>query len=173
MVEKKKSFGSKKSGFKPRTGEGKRSFEGRSGSSNYRAPQPRKAGVPTGAVIAIAAPCVAIIFVLFFGSSIWKRDPKVVVNDPNTRIKVLEGKVKLFQAEYRKVRKLMVEDSSNAEASADRLINRMQDWLVEWNEEMSPYQDAEGYLKKDFKGYSKTRSDISRLIYDLSKSKGF
>lgn len=173
MVEKRKPFGSKKGGFKPRTGDRKRSVEGRSGSSSYRSPPPRKTGVPTVAVAAIAVPCLAIIVLLFFGSSFFKKEPKVVVNDPNTRIKVLESKVKSFQSEYRKVRKLIVEDSRNAEGSADRLINRMQDWLVEWNEEMKPYQDAEGYLKPDFKGYSKIRGDVSKLIYDLSKSKGF
>ena len=180
MVEKKKSFGSKKGGFKPRTGaragarsgDRKRS-EGRQAPSNYRAPAPRKTGVPTAAGAAIVGPCVLIIAWLFFGSGLFKSDPKVVVNDPNTRIDLLEGKVKSFQDEWRRVRKLLIDDSSNGEASAERLSNRMQDWLVEWNEEMKPYQDADGYLKEGFKGYSRTRSDVSKILYDLNKSKGF
>jgi len=118
-------------------------------------------------------PCVLIIVLLFFGSGLFKSDPKVVVNDPNTRIDVLEGKVKSFQDEWRRVRKLLIDDSSNGEASAERLSNRMQDWLVEWNEAMKPYQDADGYLKEGFKGYSRTRSEVSKILYDLNKSKGF
>ena len=78
----------------------------------------------------------------------------MVVNDPNTRIKQLEGKLKSFQSEWRRVRKLLIEDSDQGEASAERLSDRMQDWLVEWNDEMKPYQDADGYLKEGFKGYS-------------------
>ena len=180
MVEKKNPFGSKKGGFKPRTGDAKRSppprkrpVEGRQGSSNYRAPVARKAGVPTAAVAAIVVPCVVIIFLLFFGSGIFKSDPEVVVNDPNTRIKQLEGKVNSFQNEWRRVRKLLIEDGANGEASAERLSGRMQDWLVEWNDAMTPYQDADGYLKEGFKGYSRTRSEVSKILYDLNKSKGF
>ena len=97
----------------------------------------------------------------------------VVVNDPNTRIKQLEGKVNSFQNEWRRVRKLLVEDGASGEASAERLSERMQDWLVEWNDEMKPYQDADGYLKEDFKGYSRIRNEVSKILYDLNKSKGF
>ena len=180
MVEKKKSFGSKKGGFKPRAGarsgarpSDRKRAEGRQPSSNYRSPVPRKAGVPTAAVAAIVIPCVVIIFLLFFGSSFFTSAPEVVVNDPNTRIRSLERKVKSFQDEWRRVRKLLIADSDGGEASAERLSDRMQDWLVEWNEEMKPYQDADGYLKEGFKGYSRTRSEVSRILYDLNKSKGF
>lgn len=148
-------------------------MEGRQGSSNYRAPPPRKAGVPTAAVAAIVIPCVVIIVLLAFGSSFFRSEPEVVVNDPNTRIKQLEGKLKSFQSEWRRVRKLLIEDSDQGEASAERLSDRMQDWLVEWNDEMKPYQDADGYLKEGFKGYSRTRSEVSKILYDLNKSKGF
>ena len=178
MAEKKKSFGSKKGGFKPRTGGSKRPpsrkrpAEGRQGSANYRAPAPRKSGVPTAAVVAIVIPCVVIIVLLFSGS-MFKSTPEVVVNDPNTRIKQLESKVKSFQNEWRKVRKQLVEDGERGEASAERLSDRMQDWLVEWNDEMKPYQDADGYMKEGFKGYSRTRSEVSKILYDLNKSKGF
>ena len=179
MVEKKRSFKSKKGGFKSRVGDSKRPpsrkrpGEGRQGASSYRAPPQRKTGVPTAAVAAIVIPCVVIIVLLAFGSSFFRSEPEVVVNDPNIRIKQLEGKVKTFQSEWRKVRKLLVEDSDQAQASAERLSDRMQDWLMDWNEEMKPYQDADGYLKEGFKGYSRTRSEVSKILYDLNKSKGF
>ena len=86
-AEKKSSFGSKKSGFKGKKTGGKfggkpsgkpggKRPESRSAPSNYRAPPMRKPGVPTGAVLAIAAPLVAILFFVVFGSKFLIRIPR-------------------------------------------------------------------------------------------------
>jgi len=33
--------------------------------------------------------------------------------------------------------------------------------------------DADGYIKREYKGYNGTRQTVSRLRHDLSKTKGF
>ena len=187
-AEKKSPFGSKKSGFKGKKPGGKfggkpsgkpsgklggKRPESRSAPSNYRAPPMRKPGVPTGAVLAIAAPLVAILFFVVFGSKIFTDTTEVEVLDPNTKIRALEKRVGTFASQYSKVRKLIVEEDPGAEARSEALLNQMQKWMLDWDKVMKPYQDAEGYMKPEFKGYSTTRSRVSRIMYDLSKSKGF
>jgi hypothetical protein len=187
-AEKKSPFGSKKSGFKgKKTGKktggkfggkpsgkpgGKRP-ESQSAPSNYRAPPMRKPGVPTGAVLAIAAPLVAILFFVVFGSKIFTDTTEVEVLDPNTKIRALEKRVGIFASQYSKVRKLIVEENPGAEARSEALLNQMQKWMLDWDKVMKPYQDADGYMKPEFKGYRTTHSRVSRIMYDLSKSKGF
>ncbi|HBO50386.1 MAG TPA: hypothetical protein DD471_00245 [Planctomycetes bacterium] len=187
-AEKKSPFGSKKSGFKgKKTGKktggkfggkpsgkpgGKRP-ESQSAPSNYRAPPMRKPGVPTGAVLAIAAPLVAILFFVVFGSKIFTDTTEVEVLDPNTKIRALEKRVGIFASQYSKVRKLTVEENPGAEARSEALLNQMQKWMLDWDKVMKPYQDADGYMKPEFKGYRTTHSRVSRIMYDLSKSKGF
>ncbi len=183
-AEKKSPFGSKKSGFKGKKTGGKfggkpsgkpggKRPESRSAPSNYRAPPMRKPGVPTGAVLAIAAPLVAILFFVVFGSKIFTDTTEVEVLDPNTKIRALEKRVGTFASQYSKVRKLIVEENPGAEARSEALLNQMQKWMLDWDKVMKPYQDADGYMKLEFKGYSTTRSRVSRIMYDLSKSKGF
>ena len=183
-AEKKSSFGSKKSGFKGKKPGGKfggksggklggKRPESRSAPSNYRAPPMRKPGVPTGAVLAIAAPLVAILFFVVFGSKIFTDTTEVEVLDPSTKIRALEKRVGTFASQYSKVRKLIVEEDPGAEARSEALLNQMQKWMLDWDKVMKPYQDADGYMKLEFKGYSTTRSRVSRIMYDLSKSKGF
>jgi len=187
-AEKKSPFGSKKSGFKGKKPGGKfggkfggkpsgkpggKRPESRSAPSNYRAPPMRKPGVPTGAVLAIAAPLVAILFFVVFGSKIFTDTTEVEVLDPNTKIRALEKRVGTFASQYSKVRKLIVEEDPGAEARSEALLNQMQKWMLDWDKVMKPYQDADGYMKLEFKGYSTTRSRVSRIMYDLSKSKGF
>ena len=183
-AEKKSSFGSKKSGFKGKKTGGKfggkpsgkpggKRPESRPAPSNYRAPPMRKPGVPTGAVLAIAAPLVAILFFVVFGSKIFTDTTEVEVLDPNTKIRALEKRVGTFASQYSKVRKLIVEENPGAEARSEALLNQMQKWMLDWDKVMKPYQDADGYMKLEFKGYSTTRSRVSRIMYDLSKSKGF
>ncbi|MFP6631990.1 MAG: hypothetical protein VCD16_05100 [Planctomycetota bacterium] len=183
-AEKKNPFGSKKSGFKGKKPGGKfggkasgklggKRPESRSAPSNYRAPPMRKPGVPTGAVLAIAAPLVAILFFVVFGSKIFTDTTEVEVLDPNTKIRALEKRVGTFASQYSKVRKLIVEEDPGAEARSEALLNQMQKWMLDWDKVMKPYQDADGYMKLEFKGYSTTRSRVSRIMYDLSKSKGF
>ena len=183
-AEKKSSFGSKKSGFKGKKTGGKfggkpsgkpggKRPESRSAPSNYRAPPMRKPGVPTGAVLAIAAPLVAILFFVVFGSKIFTDTTEVEVLDPNTKIRALEKRVGTFASQYSKVRKLIVEENPGAEARSEALLNQMQKWMLDWDKVMKPYQDADGYMKPEFKGYRTTHSRVSRIMYDLSKSKGF
>ena len=38
---------------------------------------------------------------------------------------------------------------------------------------MKPFMDADGYIKREYKGYNGTRQAVSRLRHDLSKTKGF
>lgn len=187
-AEKKSPFGSKKSGFKGKKTGGKfggkpsgkpsgkpggKRPESRSAPSNYRAPPMRKPGVPTGAVLAIAAPLVAILFFVVFGSKIFTDTTEVEVLDPNTKIRALEKRVGIFASQYSKVRKLIVEENPGAEARSEALLNQMQKWMLDWDKVMKPYQDADGYMKPEFKGYRTTHSRVSRIMYDLSKSKGF
>ena len=187
-AEKKSPFGSKKSGFKGKKPGGKfggkpsgkpsgklggKRPESRSAPSNYRAPPMRKPGVPTGAVLAIAAPLVAILFFVVFGSKIFTDTTEVEVLDPNTKIRALEKRVGTFASQYSKVRKLIVEENPGAEARSEALLNQMQKWMLDWDKVMKPYQDADGYMKPEFKGYRTTHSRVSRIMYDLSKSKGF
>ena len=38
---------------------------------------------------------------------------------------------------------------------------------------MKPFQDEEGYVKKEYDGYTETSRMVGRIRIDLSKSKGF
>ena len=173
MVERKSPFGSKKGGFKSRN-TGRTRSEGRSGSASYRNPvPPRKAGVPTGAVIAIALPLVAILFFVVFGGSLFKDTTEVKVHDPNANIRALEKRASGFQREYNEVRKMIQSEDAGAASRSQNLDNRLFKWLQDWDRIMKPFQDADGYLKKEYKGYNSTRQTVSRIRHDLSKSKGF
>ena len=173
MVERKSPFGSKKGGFKSRN-TGRTRSEGRSGSASYRNPvPPRKAGVPTGAVIAIALPLVAILFFVVFGGGIFKNTTEVKDHDPNANIKALEKRASRFQGEYREVRKLIQSEGAGAASRSQNLDDRLYNWLVEWDRAMKPFQDEEGYVKKEYDGYTETSRMVGRIRIDLSKSKGF
>ena len=173
MVERKSPFGSKKGGFKSRN-TGRTRSEGRSDSASYRNPvPPRKAGVPTGAVIAIALPLVAILFFVVFGGSIFKDATEVKDHDPNANIKALEKRASRFQGEYREVRKLIQSEDAGAASRSQSLDDRLYNWLVEWDRAMKPFQDEEGYVKKEYEGYNQTRQMVARVRSDLGKSKGF
>ena len=173
MVERKSPFGSKKGGFKSRN-TGRTRSEGRSGSASYRNPvPPRKAGVPTGAVIAIALPLVAILFFVVFGGSLFKDTTEVKVHDPNANIRALEKRASGFQREYTEVRKMIQSEDAGAASRSQNLDNRLFKWLQDWDRIMKPFQDADGYLKREYRGYNSTRQTVSRIRHDLSKSKGF
>ena len=174
MVEKKSPFGSKKGGFKSRN-TGRTRPEGRPGAASYRnsPPPARKAGVPTGAVIAMALPLVAILFVVVFRGSLFKDTTEVVTKDPNTKIRALEKRAASFRMEYATVRKLIQSEDPGAASRSGLLDNKLHSWLVEWDRVMKPFQDADGYLKKEYRGYNSARQTVSRIRHDLSKSKGF
>ena len=187
-AEKKSPFGSKKSGFKgkkpggkfggkpsgkPRGKLGGKSPESRSAPSNYRAPPMRKPGVPTGAVLAIAAPLVAILFFVVFGSKIFTDTTEVEVLDPNTKIRALEKRAASFRREYNEVLKLSRSEDAGAASRSKALDDRLFKWLQDWDRVMKPFQDADGYLKREYRGYNSTRQTVSRIRHDLSKSKGF
>ena len=183
-AEKKSSFGSKKSGFKGKKPGGKfggkpsgkpggKRPESRSAPSNYRAPPMRKPGVPTGAVLAIAAPLVAILFFVVFGSKIFTDTTEVEVLDPNTRIRALEKRAGSFRREYNEVLKLSRSEDAGAASRSKALDDRLFKWLQDWDRAMKPFMDADGYIKREYKGYNGTRQTVSRLRHDLSKTKGF
>ena len=187
-AEKKSSFGSKKSGFKSKKPGGKpggkfggkpsgksggKRPESRSAPSNYRAPPMRKPGVPTGAVLAIAAPLVAILFFVLFGSRIFTDTTEVEVLDPNTRIRALEKRAGSFRREYNEVLKLSRSEDAGAASRSKALDDRLFKWLQDWDRAMKPFMDADGYIKREYKGYNGTRQAVSRLRHDLSKTKGF
>jgi len=199
-AEKKSSFGSKKSGFKGKKPGGKpggkfggkpggkfggkpsgkfggkpggKLPESRSAPSNYRAPPMRKPGVPTGAVLAIAAPLVAILFFVVFGSKIFTDTTEVEVLDPNTRIRALEKRAGGFRREYNEVLKLSRSEDAGAASRSKALDDRLFKWLQDWDRAMKPFMDADGYIKREYKGYNGTRQTVSRLRHDLSKTKGF
>ena len=187
-VEKKSSFGSKKSGFKGKKSGGKpggkfggkpsgksggKRPESRSAPSNYRAPPMRKPGVPTGAVLAIAAPLVAILFFVLFGSNIFTDTKEVEVLDPNIRIRALEKRAGSFRREYNEVLKLSRSEDAGAASRSKALDDRLFKWLQDWDRAMKPFMDADGYIKREYKGYNGTRQAVSRLRHDLSKTKGF
>ena len=191
-AEKKSSFGSKKSGFKGKKPGGKTGGkfggkpggkfggkpggklpESRSAPSNYRAPPMRKPGVPTGAVLAIAAPLVAILFFVLFGSKIFTDTTEVEVLDPNTRIRALEKRAGAFRREYNEVLKLSRSEDAGAASRSKALDDRLFKWLQDWDRAMKPFMDADGYIKREYKGYNGTRQTVSRLRHDLSKTKGF
>ena len=187
-AEKKSSFGSKKSGFKGKKSGGKpggkfggkpsgksggKRPESRSAPSNYRAPPMRKPGVPTGAVLAIAAPLVAILFFVLFGSNIFTDTKEVEVLDPNIRIRALEKRAGSFRREYNEVLKLSRSEDAGAASRSKALDDRLFKWLQDWDRAMKPFMDADGYIKREYKGYNGTRQAVSRLRHDLSKTKGF
>ena len=187
-AEKKSSFGSKKSGFKGKKPGGKpggkfggkpsgksggKRPESRSTPSNYRAPPMRKPGVPTGAVLAIAAPLVAILFFVLFGSNIFTDTKEVEVLDPNIRIRALEKRAGSFRREYNEVLKLSRSEDAGAASRSKALDDRLFKWLQDWDRAMKPFMDADGYIKREYKGYNGTRQAVSRLRHDLSKTKGF
>jgi len=187
-AEKKSSFGSKKSGFKGKKSGGKpggkfggkpsgksggKRPESRSTPSNYRAPPMRKPGVPTGAVLAIAAPLVAILFFVLFGSNIFTDTKEVEVLDPNIRIRALEKRAGSFRREYNEVLKLSRSEDAGAASRSKALDDRLFKWLQDWDRAMKPFMDADGYIKREYKGYNGTRQAVSRLRHDLSKTKGF
>ena len=183
-AEKKSSFGSKKSGFKGKKPGGKfggkpsgksggKRPESRSAPSNYRAPPMRKPGVPTGAVLAIAAPLVAILFFVLFGSNIFTDTKEVEVLDPNIRIRALEKRAGSFRREYNEVLKLSRSEDAGAASRSKALDDRLFKWLQDWDRAMKPFMDADGYIKREYKGYNGTRQTVSRLRHDLSKTKGF
>ena len=187
-VEKKSPFGSKKSGFKGKKPGGKpggkfggkpsgksggKRPESRSAPSNYRAPPMRKPGVPTGAVLAIAAPLVAILFFVLFGSNIFTDTKEVEVLDPNIRIRALEKRAGSFRREYNEVLKLSRSEDAGAASRSKALDDRLFKWLQDWDRAMKPFMDADGYIKREYKGYNGTRQAVSRLRHDLSKTKGF
>ena len=185
---KKSPFGSKKSGFKGKKPGGKfggkpsgkpsgklggKRPESRSAPSNYRAPPIRKPGVPTGAVLAIAAPLVAILFFVVFGSKIFTDSTEVEVLDPNTKIRSLEKRAASFRREYNEVLKLSRSEDAGAASRSKALDDRLFKWLQDWDRVMKPFMDADGYIKREYKGYNGTRQTVSRLRHDLSKTKGF
>ena len=191
-AEKKSPFGSKKSGFKGKKPGGKfggkpsgkpsgklsgklggKRPESRSAPSNYRAPPMRKPGVPTGAVLAIAAPLVAILFFVVFGSKIFTDYTEVEVLDPNIRIRALEKRAGSFRREYNEVLKLSRSEDAGAASRSKALDDRLFKWLQDWDRAMKPFMDADGYIKREYKGYNGTRQTVSRLRHDLSKTKGF
>ncbi len=183
-AEKKSPFGSKKSGFKGKKPGGKfggkpsgklggKRPESRSAPSNYRAPPMRKPGVPTGAVLAIAAPLVAILFFVVFGSKIFTDTTEVEVLDPNTKIRALEKRAASFRREYNEVLKLSRSEDAGAASRSKALDDRLFKWLQDWDRVMKPFMDADGYIKREYKGYNGTRQTVSRLRHDLSKTKGF
>ena len=187
-AEKKSSFGSKKSGFKgiksggkpggkfggkPSGKPGGKRPESRPAPSNYRAPPIRKPGVPTGAVLAIAAPLVAILFFVLFGSNIFTDTKEVEVLDPNIRIRALEKRAGSFRREYNEVLKLSRSEDAGAASRSKALDDRLFKWLQDWDRAMKPFMDADGYIKREYKGYNGTRQTVSRLRHDLSKTKGF
>ena len=179
-AEKKSPFGSKKSGFKGKKPSGKfggkpggKRPESRSAPSNYRAPPMRKPGVPTGAVLAIAAPLVAILFFVVFGSKIFTDTTEVEVLDPNTKIRALEKRAASFRREYNEVLKLSRSEDAGAASRSKALDDRLFKWLQDWDRVMKPFMDADGYIKREYKGYNGTRQTVSRLRHDLSKTKGF
>ena len=187
-AEKKSSFGSKKSGFKGKKPGGKfggkfggkpsgkpggKRPESRSAPSNYRAPPMRKPGVPTGAVLAIAAPLVAILFFVVFGSKIFTDSTEVEVLDPNTKIRALEKRAASFRREYNEVLKLSRSEDAGAASRSKALDDRLFKWLQDWDRAMKPFMDADGYIKREYKGYNGIRQTVSRLRHDLSKTKGF
>ena len=179
-AEKKSSFGSKKSGFKGKKPGGKfggksggKRPESRSAPSNYRAPPMRKPGVPTGAVLAIAAPLVAILFFVVFGSKIFTDTTEVEVLDPSTKIRALEKRAASFRREYNEVLKLSRSEDAGAASRSKALDDRLFKWLQDWDRAMKPFMDADGYIKREYKGYNGTRQAVSRLRHDLSKTKGF
>jgi len=147
--------------------------ESRSAPSNYRAPPMRKPGVPTGAVLAIAAPLVAILFFVVFGSKIFTDTTEVEVLDPNTRIRALEKRAGGFRREYNEVLKLSRSEDAGAASRSKALDDRLFKWLQDWDRAMKPFMDADGYIKREYKGYNGTRQTVSRLRHDLSKTKGF
>ena len=172
MVERKSPFGSKKSGLKSRK-TGHTRYEGRSGPAGYRNPVPaRKAGVPTGAVIAIALPLVAILFFVVFGGGIFKDTTEVEVHDPNADIQALKKRASRFQSEYREVLKLIQSEDAGAASRSQNLDDRLYNWLVEWDRAMKPFQDEEGYVKKEYDGYTETKQMVAHIRIDLLKSKG-
>ena len=183
-AEKKSPFGSKKSGFKGKKPGGKfggkpsgklggKRPESRSAPSNYRAPPMRKPGVPTGAVLAIAAPLVAILFFVVFGSKIFTDTTEVEVLDPNTKIRALEKRAASFRREYNEVLKLSRSEDAGAASRSKALDDRLFKWLQDWDRVMKPFMDADGYIKREYKGYNGIRQTVSRLRHDLSKTKGF
>ena len=182
-AEKKSPFGSKKSGFKGKKPGGKfggkpsgklggKRPESRSAPSNYRAPPMRKPGVPTGAVLAIAAPLVAILFFVVFGSKIFTDTTEVEVLDPNTKIRALEKRAASFRREYNEVLKLSRSEDAGAASRSKALDDRLFKWLQDWDRVMKPFMDADGYIKREYKGYTSTRQAVNLIRLDLNKSKG-
>jgi len=93
------------------------------------------------------------------------------LTDPNMEIRVLEKRAGTFAAQYSRVRNLIVAKAPGAEESSGALLNQMQNWIVEWDRVMKPFQDAKGNLKPEFKGYISTRKRVSKLINELSKAR--
>ena len=133
----------------------------------------RKPGVPTGAVLAIAAPLVAILFFVVFGSKIFTDTTEVEVLDPSTKIRALEKRAASFRREYNEVLKLSRSEDAGAASRSKALDDRLFKWLQDWDRVMKPFMDADGYIKREYKGYNGTRQTVSRLRHDLSKTKGF
>lgn len=174
MAAKKSSFGSKKGGFKSRkpSGGGGRS-EGRSAPSSYKAPPMRKPGVPTGAVIALAAPLLAILLVVVFKSALFPDKVVVETLDPNVKLQKLQKQAAGFRREYNEVLKLAQSESAGAASRSKSLDDKLYKWLENWDRAMKPFMDKEGYVKREYRGYNSTRQTVSRLRHDLSKTKGF
>jgi len=173
MVGRKSPFGSKKSGFKSQKPAKKRP-EGRPAqASNYRQPPVRKPGVPTGAVIAIAAPLLAIMFFVIFGSRIFQDTTDVEIDDPNVRFASLKKRASKFRSDYNRLQKEIRDEVPGAESRSKALLNRMYKWIEDWDKAMQPLQDDEGNLKEKYQGLSHFRAQINTVIVDSSKSKGF
>ena len=172
MVERKSPFGSKNGSLKSRKA-GRTRSEGRPGSAGYRSPVPaRKAGVPTGAVIAIALPLVAILFFVVFGGSLFKDTTEVKVHDPNTNIRALEKRASGFQREYNEVRKMIQSEDAGAASRSKMFDDKLYNWMLKWDRAMKPFQDEDGYIKREYKGYTSTRQAVNLIRLDLNKSKG-
>ena len=95
------------------------------------------------------------------------------VSDPTPKIRALEKQVGVFELQYSKVRKLIDEGKPDAGDSSKVLDNQVQKWLVEWDKIMESYRDTDGYLKPEYKGYNLSRRRVSKIRYELNKSKGF
>ena len=74
---------------------------------------------------------------------------------------------------YNEVLKLSRSEDAGAASRSKALDDRLFKWLQDWDRAMKPFMDADGYIKREYKGYNGTRQTVSRLRHDLSKTKGF
>ena len=120
----------------------------------------------------IVSPIVLIALVLMLRTGDAPPEPRPV-EDPNARIKELEGQVNGFVQSFRECMKLAQAEDPAVGPKREKLVAALARWIDEWDTIIEPHRDGDGRLPPELQGYGKTRTRVNNIRLDVMKSTGF